>query len=93
MLSHETVVLKARKQLMRMLGTDSTCDYMLRVHPHIAGIIAEHSQPQMPILPPLNGRTIYVQADHHMRVDEFEVTRLITQDEVRHAQATARAYH
>ncbi|MGN0800679.1 MAG: ribonuclease E/G [Christensenellales bacterium] len=91
-LSHETVVLKARKQLMRMMATESSCDYLLRVHPHIAEIIADHSVPQMPILPAMNGRTVYVQADHHMRIDEFEVQRLTSQDEVRRAQATARAY-
>ena len=92
MLSHETVVLKARKQLMRMMATESSCDYLLRVHPHIAEIIADHSLPQMPILPAMNGRTVYVQADHHMRIDEFEVQRLTSQEEVRRAQATARAY-
>lgn len=91
-LSHETVVLKARKQLMRMMATESSCDYLLRVHPHIAEIIADHSVPQMPILPAMNGRTVYVQADHHMRIDEFEVQRLTSQEEVRRAQATARAY-
>ena len=91
-LSHETVVLKARKQLMRMMATESSCDYRLRVHPHIAEIIADHSVPQMPILPAMNGRTVYVQADHHMRIDEFEVQRLTSQEEVRRAQATARAY-
>lgn len=91
-LSHETVVLKARKQLMRMMATESSCDYLLRVHPHIAEIIADHSVSQMPILPAMNGRTVYVQADHHMRIDEFEVQRLTSQDEVRRAQATARAY-
>ena len=91
-LSHETVVLKARKQLMRMMATESSCDYLLRVHPHIAEIIADHSLPQMPILPAMNGRTVYVQADHHMRIDEFEVQRLTSQEEVRRAQATARAY-
>ena len=91
-LSHETVVLKARKQLMRMMATESSCDYLLRVHPHIAEIIADHSQPQMPILPAMNGRTVYVQADHHMRIDEFEVQRLTSQEEVRRVQATARAY-
>ena len=91
-LSHETVVLKARKQLMRMMATESSCDYLLRVHPHIAEIIADHSVPQMPILPAMNGRTVYVQADHHMRIDEFEVQRLTSQEEVRRVQATARAY-
>ena len=91
-LSHETVVLKARKQLMRMMATESSCDYLLRVHPHIAEIIADHSVPQMPILPAMNGRTVYVQADHHMRIDEFEVQRLTSQEEIRRAQATARAY-
>ena len=91
-LSHETVVLKARKQLMRMMATESSCDYLLRVHPHIAEIIADHSLPQMPILPAMNGRTVYVQADHHMRIDEFEVQRLTSQEEIRRAQATARAY-
>ena len=91
-LSHETVVLKARKQLMRMMATESSCDYLLRVHPHIAEIIADYSVPQMPILPAMNGRTVYVQADHHMRIDEFEVQRLTSQEEVRRAQATARAY-
>lgn len=91
-LSHETVVLKARKQLMRMMATESSCDYLLRVHPHIAEIIADYSVPQMPILPAMNGRTVFVQADHHMRIDEFEVQRLTSQEEVRRAQATARAY-
>ena len=91
-LSHETVVLKARKQLMRMISTDASCDYLLRVHPHIAEIIADHSLPQAPILPITNGRTIYVQGDGHMRVDEFEVTRLSSQEDVRHAQTVARAY-
>ncbi len=91
-LSQETVVLKARKQLMRMFSSDSTCDYLLRVHPHIAEIIAEHSLPQSPILPVMNGKTVYVQTDHHMRVDEFEVSRLCTQEDVRRAQAMARAY-
>ena len=91
-LSHETVVLKARKQLMRMMATESSCDYLLRVHPHIAEIIADHSVPQMPILPAMNGRTVYVQADHHMRIDEFEVQRLTSQEEIHRAQATARAY-
>lgn len=91
-LSHETVVLKARKQLMRMMATESSCDYLLRIHPHIAEIIADHSLPQMPILPAMNGRTVYVQADHHMRIDEFEVQRLTSQEEIRRAQATARAY-
>lgn len=91
-LSHETVVLKARKQLMRMMATESSCDYLLRVHPHIAEIIADYSVPQMPILPAMNGRTVYVQADHHMRIDEFEVQRLTSQEEIHRAQATARAY-
>ena len=72
-LSHETVVLKARKQLMRMMATESSCDYLLRVHPHIAEIIADHSVPQMPILPAMNGRTVYVQADHHMRLSLIHI--------------------
>ncbi len=91
-LSPETVVLKARKQLMRLLATDAPADYLLRVHPQVADTIEDHSMPHTPIMPAMDGRALYVQADKHLRVDEFSLSRLNTADEVRHAESIARAY-
>lgn len=74
-LSVETVVLKVRKQLMRLIAKNESNNFLVRVNPAVAASIAENSDPHSGILPvPKNG-AIYVEpADMHM--EKYEVVPL-----------------
>ena len=74
-LSVETVVLKVRKQLMRLMAKNEAKNFLIRVNEAVAASIAENSDPHSGILPVPKGGAVYVEAaDIH--IEKYEVSPL-----------------
>ena len=91
-LSTETMVLKVRRQLMRLIATESTKIYLVRVNPAIAKAIEDNSSEQSDILPIPAGGTVWVEAVERMHMEQFEVTGLSSKEELERVKAEAKAY-
>lgn len=79
-LSPESVVLRVRRQLIKLFAEESHASYLVRVHPVVAELIENHSDEQTPLLPQQEGRTIYVCADKLAHVAEYSVKHITNGD-------------
>lgn len=91
-LSVETVVLKVRRQLMRLIARNEAKSFLIKVNEDVARSIDENSSEQLGILPiPPNG-AVYVEAVPNMHVERFSVLPLLTAEEEEKAKLTAKRY-
>lgn len=91
-LSAETVVLKARRQLLLRMASEVQEAYLVRVHPSVAELIKENSGAETPLLPCPRGRRVYVKAVESMHIESVEISALASQTEENEASRTAVKY-
>jgi ribonuclease G len=90
-LSRETILLKIRKRLINAYTSESHANYLLTTHPAIAQAIAEHSETE-PLLPKQPGRTIWLKPENGLHLQQYHLTPLVTDEELRRAQVGAQGY-
>ena len=91
-MSAETVLLKVRKKIMRCFATESCTGYLLQVHPDIAKMIYENTTESAPILPREQGRSIWIQQDSTLHIQEFHLTPITSGDELKSIKSLAKLY-
>lgn len=88
----ETVLLKVRKKLMHCFATENHQGYLLKVHPEIARLIDENTAEAAPILPRQDGRSIWIQQDSTMHVQDFSVVHIASGEELKSIRSLAKLY-
>lgn len=91
-LSSETMVLKVRRHMIRCFEQQTHACYLVKAHPAVAALIDDQSTELSPLLPQQEGRTIYVQADKSMHLEQFEVMPLSSADELKDTEGQIKAY-
>ena len=91
-ISAETMLLKVRKKIMRSFATESCTGYLLQVHPDIAKMIYENTTESAPILPREQGRSIWIQQDSTLHIQEFHLTPITSSDELKSIKSLAKLY-
>lgn len=91
-LSRETMVLKVRKKLMRAFAEKGSSAYLVRLNPSVAELIEENSEEDAPLLPKASGRTIYIQPVPGMHIEEFTISPITSQEELKHVRGMAKTY-
>lgn len=91
-ISAETMLLKVRKKIMRSFATESCTGYLLQVHPDIAKMIYENTTESAPILPREQGRSIWIQQDSTLHIQEFHLTPITSGDELKSIKSLAKLY-
>ncbi|MEG1547745.1 MAG: Rne/Rng family ribonuclease [Clostridia bacterium] len=90
-LSAESVVLKVRKKLLRDFNTNTTINYIVKVHPSVMEFVNKHSDDTQP-LPNSYGKTIYIQAVPTFHVAEYSVEPITSADALKKAKENSRIY-
>ncbi len=91
-LSPETMLLKIRKKLMRVIAEGGNCSYLVRVSPTVAELVEENSPQDAPLLPKAPGYATYVLPVPGMHVEEFTISPITSKEELKHVRSVARAY-
>ncbi len=91
-MSTETMLLKVRKKLMRALATESCSGYLLRVHPDIAKMIYSNAAEPTPLLPKEEGRSLWIQQDSSLHMQEFSLMPVITGEELKNVTPLVKLY-
>ena len=91
-LSRETILLKVRKKLMWAFKESDCNNYLVRMSSSVAGLLEEYNDDEAPLLPKASGHTIYVQPVPGMHIEEFTISPITSQEELKHIHGVAKAY-
>lgn len=91
-LNAETVVLKVRRQLMRLIKRNEAKSYLVKVSDVVAASIEENTSEQFAILPKPPAGVVYVLADEHMHQGLYEVIPITDSAQEAEIKQTAKQY-
>ena len=90
-LSPQTVAHKLRRYLLREFNNTDTRDFIIRLHPDVAGLIESKAHTSRPLLPSAKGRHLYLDSDPSMHIEDFEVIHITAPGVLANALATGSA--
>jgi ribonuclease G len=76
--SEETTAIAIRRQLLRQAASTDIKEFLIEVHPLVAAYIENSSEPDLPVLPKIEGVKFYVLSNETMRSDEFKVIEIVS---------------
>lgn len=89
-LSPETVLLKARKKLLKCFSGNNIKNYVLKLHPQVATFMeaSKSGSKAIDVLPRKEGIHVHIDPDPSMHVAEFEVVPITDESTVSRLQKT-----
>lgn len=91
-LSAETVVLKARRQLLLRMASEVQEAYHIKVHPSVAALIEDNSGAEAPLLPCPRGRRVYVEAVENTHIETVVIEPVSSAADEKRIASVARKY-
>ena len=91
-LSLETILLKLRKNLQRRLDEEVVPNYLVKIHPDIAGLIYENTTDQDSILPRRPGRSVWIQETPQAHIQSFSIEAITSAKELEQVRRSAKLY-
>jgi len=79
--SEETTALNIRRHLMRQVANTDMKEFLVEVHPSVAGYIESFNEPEVSILPKIEGVKFYVLSNETMRSDEYKIVEIASAKE------------
>ncbi len=91
-LSRETTLLKLRKYLQRRLDEEDVPNYLVKIHPDIAGLVYENTTDQDCILPRRSGRNVWIQETPQAHIESFSIEAIPSIKELERVRRSAKLY-
>jgi len=72
--SEETVALRVRRSIIKQVNETSYSEFLIEVHPDVAGFIIKKGDTDNPVLPCCEGKKFYVKPVKTLHIEEVRVT-------------------
>ena len=79
--SEETTVLNIRRHLLRQVANTDMKEFLIEVHPNVAAYIESFSDPDLSVMPKIEGVKFYVLTNETIRNDEYKIVEIASAKE------------